>query len=206
MDVAVSFRYDHTMSRMIYLKSAVLPQDYPAADRPEIVITGRSNAGKSSFINCIAKAKVAHVSQQPGKTRLLNFFDFAKYRFVDTPGYGFASRSGDEMVNWTKMIESYLAMRENLCGLVLLMDIRREWDDEEKLLKQFCNTVGIPMAVALTKADKCKTSEKQNLTKKLAKASEVPVFAISAQENQGVTELEDYIYKEWVAEALRKSK
>ena len=188
---------------MKYLKSAVLPKDYPESDRPEVAVAGRSNAGKSSFINCLAKAKVALVSQVPGKTKLLNFFDFAKYRYVDTPGYGFAARSGSEIVQWTQMIEAYLSMRENLTGMVLLMDIRREWDEDEQLLKTFCDAQDLPMILVLTKADKCKRAEIQKYLKKHQVDSQVPVFVISAQENEGIEPLEEYIFQEWVSPALK---
>ena len=96
-----------------FLKSAVLPADYPASDRPEVALVGRSNAGKSSLLNAIAGQKAARVSQMPGKTRLLNFFDFGDhYRFVDMPGYGFASRHGAEVLEWEKMISHYFDARE----------------------------------------------------------------------------------------------
>lgn len=191
------------MSRMKYLKSAVLPKDYPEANRPEVAVTGRSNAGKSSFINCLAKAKVAHVSQMPGKTKLLSFFDFAKYRYVDTPGYGFAARSGTEIVQWTQMIEAYLSMRENLTGLILLMDIRRTWDEEEQLLKTFCDTHDLPLILVLTKSDKCKRAEIQKYLNKHQLDSQVPVFVISAQENTGIEQLEEYIFQDWISPALK---
>ncbi len=78
----------------------------------EVAIAGRSNAGKSSFINALAKGKVAKVSSTSGKTRLLNFFNMEdSYTLVDMPGYGFAARSGDEMAEWHKMIETYLMTR-----------------------------------------------------------------------------------------------
>lgn len=188
---------------MKYLKSAVLPKDYPEANRPEVVITGRSNAGKSSFINALAKSKVAHVSQVPGKTKLLSFFDFAKYRFVDTPGYGFAARSGDEIAEWQKMLETYLVARESIAGIILLMDIRREWDEDEKLLKTFCNSLEVPMALVLTKSDKCSRGEIEKLKKKLQNASQIPTLVISSQEETGIEELEDFIYKEWVAPVMK---
>lgn len=188
---------------MKYLKSAVFPKDYPEANRPEVVITGRSNAGKSSFINALAKSKIAHVSQVPGKTKLLSFFDFAKYRFVDTPGYGWASRSGDEIVEWQKMLETYLASRESLAGLMLLMDIRREWDEDEELLKTFCNSMEIPMALVLTKADKCSRGEIAKLKNKLQKDSQIPTLVISSQEETGIEELEDFVFKQWVSPMMK---
>src|SRR6478752_7250400 len=106
-----------------FIKSAVLPKDYPIHKMAEVAIAGRSNAGKSSFINALTRDKVAKVSSTPGKTRLLNFFNMAdSYVLVDMPGYGFASRSNSEVLEWHEMIETYLMSRENLVGLILVMD------------------------------------------------------------------------------------
>ncbi len=195
------------MSLMKYLKSAVHPVDFPVADRPEVAIAGRSNAGKSSFLNIIAKSKVAHVSQTPGKTRLLNFFDFGlHYRFVDMPGYGFAARSGDEIVDWTRMIETYLSVRENLRGLVLIMDSRRDWSKDEEVLKKFCNKITLPMCVVLTKADKCTPKERAGFLKKIKKDSELEnVFMTSAQTEEGIKQVEEFIYRDWIIPAGRTS-
>ena len=118
-----------------FLKSAVNQEDYPPSDRPEVALVGRSNAGKSSLLNALAGSKIAKVSQEPGKTRLLNFFDYGKqYRFVDMPGYGYASRSGSEILSWQEMITKYSDVRENLHGVVLIMDSARDWQEEESNL------------------------------------------------------------------------
>lgn len=110
-----------------YIKSAVFPQDYPQTKLVEIAFAGRSNAGKSSLINQISDSKIAHVSQTPGKTRLLSFFNVReKYILVDMPGYGFSKRAGDEQRTWEGMVETYIREREQLKGLILVMDIRRE--------------------------------------------------------------------------------
>lgn len=183
-----------------YLKSAVLPKDYPTADRPEVAIAGRSNAGKSSFLNAVCGSAVAKVSQSPGKTRLLNFFDFGThYRWVDMPGYGFASRSGDEMHDWQAMIETYLTTRETLSGLLLVMDARRDWTEDEELLKRFCFQMDRPMAIALTKIDKLKKPEVAQRVKAIQKQADLSaIFPISNVKKNGVKELEEFIFSEWV--------
>lgn len=193
---------------MKYLKSAVLPKDYPDTKRPEVAVVGRSNAGKSSFLNAISNSKAAHVSQTPGKTRLLSFFDFGEhYRFVDMPGYGFASRSGDEIREWTQMIEIYLSTRENLKGLVLIMDIRRDWTEDEELLKQFSTRMNLPMCVVLTKADKCSAKEKKDLKlKQTLDCQLADVFAVSSQTKEGVEDVEEFIFKQWVLPAKKEKK
>lgn len=191
---------------MKYLKSAVLPEDYPDTKRPEIAVAGRSNAGKSSFLNALAKSKVAHVSQSPGKTRLLSFFDFgAHYRFVDMPGYGFASRSGDEIREWTKMIEMYLSTRSNLKGLILIMDIRRKWDEDEELLKKFCGKINLPICVVLTKSDKCSANEIKNFRNQIIKNSQLSdVFPVSSQIQKGIDEVEEFIFRTWILPAKKE--
>jgi GTP-binding protein len=196
------------MPQMKYLKSAVHPKDYPDMKKPEVAVAGRSNAGKSSFLNAISGSKTAHVSQTPGKTRLLNFFDFGDhYRFVDMPGYGFAARSGNEMKEWTQMIELYLSTRENLQGLVLIMDIRREWTEEEEILKEFSSQIDLPICVVLTKADKCSKQEKKELHQKQMKLSQLSdVFPVSSQTKEGVEGVEEFIYRQWILPANKASK
>ncbi|MNJ92530.1 putative GTP-binding protein EngB [compost metagenome] len=183
-----------------FIKSAVLTKDYPESAKPEIAIAGRSNAGKSSFINALGSSKIAKVSSTPGKTRLLNFFSLGEaYNIVDMPGYGFAARSGDEMREWQQMIEAYLMTRENLRGLVLVMDIRRDWDQDEELLKHFSDTRGFPMAVVLTKADKMSRGQMIQSVAKIKKQSGLSaVFASSALKRQGQEEVEEYVFENWI--------
>lgn len=182
-----------------FIKSAVLAKDYPPATKPEIAFMGRSNAGKSSLINNISRQKIAKVSQTPGKTRLLNFFDFDKYVLVDMPGYGYASRSGDEIAEWQTMIEGYLTERENLAGLVLVIDIRRKWTKEEHILVQFVQGYGRPVVVALTKTDKLKKLEIKKYIEQHKKSSKLnAIFAISNTDKHGYDEMEEYIYQEWI--------
>jgi GTP-binding protein len=185
--------------KISFIKSAVLPKDYPIHRKLEVAFMGRSNAGKSSLINNLSKTKIAKVSQTPGKTRLLNFFDFDKYVLVDMPGYGYASRSGSEIAEWQPMIEEYLSERDSLVGLVLVMDIRRKWTKDELILSQFVQSHGRPVAIALTKADKITKTEAQKFLAKHKKDSKInAVFVISNTKQSGYEELEDYIYRSWV--------
>ncbi len=186
-----------------FIKSAVLAKDYPVDSKPEVAIAGRSNAGKSSFINALGTSKIAKVSSTPGKTRLLNFFSLGvHYNIVDMPGYGFAARSNDEVDEWQRMIEAYLMTRENLRGLVLVMDIRREWDEEEEMLKHFSETRGFPMAIVLTKADKMSRSQMLQAVAKMKKQSGISaVFGISSLKRVGQDEVENFVYENWVKNA-----
>lgn len=194
--------------KCIFVKSAVLPADYPQSKRPEIGIVGRSNAGKSSFINALVGSKISKVSQTPGKTRLLNFFDVGEhYTMVDMPGYGFASRSGDEVISWQEMVERYLVNRSQLCGLLLVMDIRREWDKEERMIKKFCSSENLPMLIVLTKADKLNRQEVEQAINKMKKVSQLEaIFAVNSEKRVGHEGVENYFFNEWVKPMMSEMK
>lgn len=179
-------------------KSAVYPKDYPAKLLPEVGIVGRSNSGKSSLVNAWTGMKIAKVSGQPGKTRLLNFFRAAdKYRLVDMPGYGFAKRAGKEKKLWEEMIESYISTRSTLRGLLLIMDIRREWEMDEQLLVEWAQQNGKEVYVVLNKLDKVNQSEKHKAVKGIESLGIKP-FLVSAKSGRGVEQLIQAVWNEWV--------
>jgi GTP-binding protein len=183
-----------------FLTSAADLKGCPNDSVLEVALVGRSNAGKSSMLNGLADAKIAMVSSSPGKTRLLNFFDAPKFRMVDMPGYGFASRSGDEQRSWQKMIEPYLTTRKNLRGLLLVMDIRRDWSDDEQNLLDWISPRELGAAIVLTKIDKLSRSEVIKRVNEIREQSGVEaVFATSALKKTGYAEIEDYVYKNWIA-------
>ena len=186
--------------RIKYITSATAPQHYLAEDLPELAFAGRSNAGKSSLINAMAGSKVAKVSQVPGKTVTLNFFEAGdNYRLVDMPGYGYSKRSGAEQMSWQRVVETYLGMRPNLAGVLLIMDCRRKWDDEEKMLRRWFEERQTPWAVVLTKVDKLKKGERPAVLKamKLAARTENVLFA-SSETKEGVKELEERLFRDWI--------
>ncbi len=192
------------LMRFEFITSAADRQGWPLPQKPEIALAGRSNAGKSSFINALTGGgKIAKVSQIPGKTRLLNFFEAGEnYRLVDMPGYGFSKRSGDEQSAWGDLVEEYLREREVLKGVLLLMDIRREWTSQEQMVLDFAQTHGRRVAVALTKADTVKRNEAEKLKAAMQKASnERDVFLTSIRDVKSVALVEDFIFKNWVKNA-----
>lgn len=184
---------------MKFVKSATEWDQFPDKHLPEVGIVGRSNSGKSSLINALARQTLAKVSQKPGKTRLLNIFDYdRKCYLVDMPGYGFASRSASERRSWEKMIENYLNSSERLVGLILLMDIRRSWSEDEDLLWQYCHSQDLPIVVGLTKADKLSRSRWNSAVIKFKKDLKLPAFAVSSEKKWGVNEILGFALKEWV--------
>jgi GTP-binding protein len=188
------------MAKMTFIKSAVKMKDFPVSKLREVALAGRSNAGKSSLINTWSGSKVAKVSQSPGKTRLLNFFNMNdSYIVVDMPGYGYASRGGDELKTWRKMIEGYLSQRPPLAGLVLLMDMARDWQEDEELLAQYVMRQDLPVVVVLTKADKFSKKDIEKAIQRIKQQSRIEdVFAISSTTRQGCDDLEDFIYRAWI--------
>lgn len=188
----------------VFLTSASQLEQCPQDDVLEVALAGRSNAGKSSFLNCFSRGgDVAKVSRQPGKTRILNFFNVGeKYRLVDMPGFGYSSRSIKEIMEWRRMIENFLANRTNIVGIVLFLDCRREFEKLEIDLVKWLNSVHLPVVVALSKIDKANKSEIKAKVQKWQKELEIPVFAISSEKAEGVFELEDWVYKNWVHERV----
>lgn len=183
-----------------FVKSGVNPEDYPEDDKLEIAIAGRSNAGKSSFINAITSSDIAKTSSKPGKTILLNFFNIGEhYRLVDMPGYGYSARSGNMQRSWQRLVETYLDIRENLTGVILLVDCRRDWSEDEQLLVNWLNRIGRPVVLVLTKADQLKAPEQKTVVKEMIKKSRLKnIFLISSLKKTGIKELEDFIFTNWI--------
>lgn len=138
------------------LLSAANKSHYPQDDIPEVALAGRSNVGKSSFINTLLNRKnLARTSGKPGKTQLLNFFNVDdKLRLVDVPGYGYARVSKKEREKWGRMIEEYLTSRENLKAVVSLVDFRHEPSADDVQMYEFLKYYEIPVILVATKADK----------------------------------------------------
>ena len=138
--------------------SAARVSQCPADKGIEVACAGRSNAGKSSAINIICdQNKLARASKTPGRTRLINFFALSEnQRLVDLPGYGFARVPIAVRLEWGKLVESYLASRQSLMGIVLVMDIRHPLQPPDCTLIDWIAPRGIPLHILLTKADKLK--------------------------------------------------
>ena len=141
--------------------SAVKPEQYPEQDLPEFALAGRSNVGKSSFINKMLNRKsLARTSSKPGKTQTLNFYLInEEFHFVDVPGYGYAKVSKTERAAWGRMIETYLTKREQLRAVVLIVDLRHPPTNDDVTMYQFLKHYDLPCIIINTKADKVSKSK-----------------------------------------------
>jgi GTP-binding protein len=136
--------------------SAVRREQYPETDFPEFALAGRSNVGKSSFINKMLNRKgLARISSKPGKTQTLNFYLINEVlHFVDVPGYGYAKVSKSERAAWGRMIETYFTTREQLKAVVLIVDLRHPPTEDDVMMYNFLKHYEIPCIIIATKADK----------------------------------------------------
>ncbi|MCQ6273496.1 YihA family ribosome biogenesis GTP-binding protein [Bacillus sp. V3B] len=136
--------------------SAVKPEQYPSEAMPEFALAGRSNVGKSSFINkMLNRRNLARTSSKPGKTQTLNFYLInEEFHFVDVPGYGYARVSKTERAAWGRMIETYLTNREQLKAVLLIVDLRHPPTADDVMMYQFLKHYDLPCIIINTKADK----------------------------------------------------
>lgn len=152
-------------------KIAVLIEQYPDSNLPEIAFAGRSNVGKSSLINSLINRKnLARTSQRPGKTRTINFYNIDEsFRLVDLPGYGYAQVSKTHRDDWGEIIDRYLHSRDNLKEVFLLVDIRHEPNNNDLMMYNWILEMGFSGYVIATKLDKIGKSRLQQYIKAIAK-------------------------------------
>lgn len=151
--------------------SAVSPKQYPKQGLPEIVLVGKSNVGKSSFVNTmINRKKLARTSSEPGKTRQINFYNIDEtFYFVDLPGYGYSKMSKKEQEQVGKFIEEYLFNRKEIALIIFLIDIRHKPTDNDKLMYNYIISSGLPFIILANKADKIAITKVDNAVLELQK-------------------------------------
>lgn len=179
-----------------FLLSVAEIKQLPPDQGIEVAIVGRSNAGKSSVLNCITKNKsLARVSKTPGRTRLINFFVLdEKRRLVDLPGYGYAKAPIASKQKWQKAIDLYLGVRKSLKGLIVVMDIRHPLKDLDLQLLSYCEHYDLPVHILLNKTDKLKKGEVVKTVKSVQEAltayhNSVTFQCFSAFKGEGLDEL-----------------
>lgn len=166
--------------------SAVSKKQYPKNNLPEIVLVGKSNVGKSSFVNTMINRKnLARTSNVPGKTRQINFYNMDdKFYFVDLPGYGYSKMSKQEKVISGKYIEEYLAEREKISLIVFLLDIRHNPTADDMLMYDYILRSNLPFIVITNKADKIaitKVNDEVNRIKEILGISYSTILPFSAE-------------------------
>ena len=138
-----------------FITSVAERKNFLIADKPIIAVCGKSNVGKSSLINALANKKgLARTSVTPGRTRLINYFDFGEFILADLPGYGFAKVSDSEKKKWAKLMEEYFACDKALNHVIMLVDIRHDPTREDLLMINYLHNYALPFTVVATKADK----------------------------------------------------
>lgn len=178
-----------------FIGSFVSLDQLPEGNLPEIALVGRSNVGKSSLINkTLNRKKIAKSSSTPGKTRTINYYLINnEWYFVDLPGYGYAKVSKVEKAKWAKMIENYLTKREQLRGVIHLIDIRHPPNPNDIEMKDWLLNVEIPVLVVATKADKISRGAKSKhlaaIRRGLEMDSGIIPIAFSAETGEGAGEV-----------------
>lgn len=174
--------------------SAVKQEQYPSENIPEIAFAGRSNVGKSSFINMLLnRKKLARTSSSPGKTQTINFYKINdQFSMVDLPGYGYARVSKTSKEQWGKMMETYLTHREKLIDVLLLVDIRHKPTAHDKHMYSWIKHFGFNGIVIVTKADKISKGQRQRyinvIREELQMTSDDILVQISAETREGKEE------------------
>ena len=178
-----------------FITSAVNTLQLPTEDAVEFMFCGRSNVGKSSFINMICNRKsLARTSSNPGKTQTLNLYLINKsFYFVDVPGYGYANVSKTVKATFGKMIENYIQNRINLKMAFLLVDFRHKPTNDDVLMYNYLKHFNINVTVIATKADKVKNSERSKLKKIIIDALQLndndSLVITSSEKKEGLTEV-----------------
>ena len=183
-----------TFSRLTHCKFVGSFHDLsqlPKDRLPHVALAGRSNVGKSTLLNSLVGQRgMAKVSSTPGKTRALNFFLInERFYLVDLPGYGYAKVSKSEKAGWGGLIETYLTKAENLAGLILLLDSRRDFSDDDLELLDWLAARSLPVLCAVTKADKVNRDQINRKLQQVEKEIGIPALAFSSLKGTGKSEL-----------------
>ncbi|MEP7235566.1 MAG: ribosome biogenesis GTP-binding protein YihA/YsxC [Ignavibacteriota bacterium] len=179
-----------------FIRSVFTPEDFPNEPVPEIALVGRSNVGKSSLINALAKQKeMARTSATPGKTQSLNYYGFDNFFIVDMPGYGYARASKTSRFQWIGLIERYFESRSQLRATGILVDARHIGLDNDVILMNWFSEQGLPWFVVLTKIDKVKQQDLAAHEKFLRAEFEgvIGVFKTCSKDGKGIPALLAFI-------------
>ena len=182
-----------------FVKSCPNRKEKPQDVKPEVLVVGKSNVGKSSLINALCdKKRLAFTSSKPGHTRLLNYYDIDKrFYIVDAPGYGYAKGGIDLDRLFAEMMDSYFSNNRELKLVLVLLDARREISNDDQEIIDYIKESGFPYFIVITKIDKVNQKEKAALNKRLKAQEFAPecVFYTSSLDNEGLNSLKKGIEK-----------
>ena len=178
--------------------SAASPSQFPESSQQEIVFVGKSNVGKSTLINGLNNRKnLAYVGKTPGKTRLVNFYEIDEnLMMVDVPGYGYARRSVKEQENYARLMEHYFSHRENLKGMILIIDSRRGMSEDDWMMVELAREKKLAMAIALSKSNKLSFSKLKQVQMKTQSQSKLPVFTFDTDTYENFETINNQIQKD----------
>jgi GTP-binding protein len=172
-------------TKTTFMQGVLNIKNAPPDEGFEFVLAGRSNAGKSSALNCLAKnKKLARTSKMPGRTTEINFFKVNdEIKLVDLPGYGFSKMSIDKKKNLDILLDNYFSSRRSLCAAIIFMDIRHPLKDSDIQMMEFCNRHGVPFISVLTKSDKLNSSAIAKSTKSVEKKLNSQSIIVTSSNN-----------------------
>ncbi|MBO4988693.1 MAG: YihA family ribosome biogenesis GTP-binding protein [Clostridia bacterium] len=176
-----------------FITSAASKRQFIEPNKPKIAVCGKSNVGKSSLINRLAgQNKLAKTSAAPGRTRLVNYFDFGEFILADLPGYGYAKVSKAEKDKWTKTLDDFFADKESISHVFLLVDIRHEPGELDRQMTEYLHFHTIPFSAIATKSDKLSRAQQKAAVRIVAaglKLGEGNILPFSSQTGAGKDEL-----------------
>ncbi len=172
-----------------FITSAASAKQFLTPEKPMIAVCGKSNVGKSTFINLLAnRKKLAKTSSAPGRTRLINYFDFGEFWLADLPGYGYAAVSKAEKEKWAHLLDEFFARKEQIAHAFTLVDIRHNPTADDLQMQSYLNYQILPFTVIATKADKLSKMKQKEQTRALATALKMGVdniLPVSGETGQG---------------------
>lgn len=176
-----------------FITSAARAEQFIKPDKPMIAVCGKSNSGKSTLINLLANKKgLAKTSSSPGRTRLVNYFDFGEFILADLPGYGYAAVSKEEQAKWAKTLDAFFARKEEIAHVFVLSDIRRDPSEDDLQMLTYLNYHVLPFTLIATKADKLSKMKQKERVRKVAQSialGEDNVIAVSGVTGDGKDKL-----------------
>ena len=187
-----------TIKNATFITSAAKAEQFITPTKPMIAVCGKSNVGKSSFINMLAnRKKLAKTSSEPGRTRLVNYFDFGEFMLADLPGYGFAKVSKMEKLKWAKTLDEFFAQKQYVAHVFMLVDSRHDPTEDDLQMIEFLHFHTIPFTVVLTKADKLSRMKLKEHIKAIAadlRFGVANLIATSAETGYGKADILNKVY------------